>query len=75
MNPFELIKNLVQNKIGVNQNVVAESNFNDLGIDHIDVADILVSIEQELGMTFYDKDLMDIETIQDILELIDKDIK
>lgn len=75
MYSFELVKDLIEAKTGSSRKVTAESSFSDLGIDKLDIVDILVTLEQELNITFDDKDLMDIETIQDILKLIEKNTK
>ena len=72
MNSLELIKKMVYEKISSGKEITAESSFDELEIDQMDVIDILVSLEQELNYTFYDKDLMNIKNIQNILDLIEK---
>jgi Phosphopantetheine attachment site. len=72
MNSLELIKKMAYEIIGSGKEITAETSFADLEIDQMDVVDILVSLERELNYTFYDKDLMNLNNIQDILDLIEK---
>ena len=48
-----------------------ESNFKDLGIDSLDLVDLVFELEEELGVEFDDSELMQLKTVQDLLNLID----
>lgn len=75
MYSLKIVKKMIEKRIGSNKKITAESNFSDLGIDKIDVVDIIISLEEELNLTFDDKDMMDIETVQEVLDLIEKTTK
>ncbi len=43
----------------------------DLGADSLDLVDLLMSIEDEFGITIPDEDVENIQTIGDLVEYID----
>lgn len=48
-----------------------ESSFKELGIDSLDLVDLVFELEEEIGVEFQDDELIKISTVQDLLDLID----
>ena len=48
-----------------------ESNFKDLGLDSLDLVDLVYQFEEELGVQFEDEELAGLKTVQDVVNLIE----
>lgn len=64
---------ILDEKFEVEQKAGAESSFDGLGLDSLDVINFLYSVEEELGVKVPDEDLVthDIETIGALANYID----
>ncbi|WP_164121632.1 acyl carrier protein, partial [Sharpea azabuensis] len=51
------------------------SEFKALGIDSLDLVDLVFQLEEELNTQFEDEELMQIKTVRDLCQLIDKKVK
>ena len=71
MNYFDKIKEALSSKLK-GQELTLDSNLRDLGIDSLDVVDLIMDLEEELGIEFSDEVLMSIHTMKDVCDLIDK---
>lgn len=70
MDYFDKIKERLSSKLK-DQTLIKESSFKDLGIDSLDLVDLVFELEEELGVEFQDDELLKITTVQDLLDLID----
>ena len=70
MDYFDKIKERLSSKLK-GQELTKESSFNDLGIDSLDLVDLVFELEEEIGVEFQDDELLKITTVQDLLDLID----
>lgn len=48
-----------------------ESTFKEVGVDSIELVDVVFQMEEELGIQFEDEELMQLKTVQDLVTLID----
>ena len=71
MNYFDKIKEALSSKLK-GKELTLDSNLRDLGIDSLDVVDLIMDLEEEFGFVFSDEDLMSIHTMKDVCDLIDK---
>lgn len=71
MNYFDKIKEALSSKLK-GQELTLDSNLRDLGIDSLDVVDLIMDLEEELRIEFSDEELMSIHTMKDVCDLIDK---
>ncbi len=71
MNYFDKIKEALSGKLK-GKELTLDSNLRDLGIDSLDVVDLIMDLEEELGIEFSDEELMSIHTMKDVCDLIDK---
>ncbi len=75
-NIFEKLKAIVVNQIGIDaDNVKPESDIiKDLGCDSLDIVDMLMSVEEEFGVTIDDSDVSEMRTVLDVVNFIEQHI-
>lgn len=69
------IKNLVFSelkKISKNKNITEDSNIRELGVDSLDLAELIFDAEERLGITISDDELRDVKTVKDVIRILDK---
>lgn len=71
MNYFDTIKERLSSKLK-GQELTEDSVLRDLGIDSLDLVDLVFELEEEIGVQFEDDELLNIKTVKDLLDLIDK---
>lgn len=49
--------------------------FKELGLDSLDIVELLLQLEEEYGVHFDDVDMTNIDTVQDLLDNIAKQLK
>ncbi|MDY2790788.1 MAG: acyl carrier protein [Lachnospiraceae bacterium] len=69
---LEKIQELVADGLGVEaEKVVPEASFKeDLGADSLDLFELVMSLEDEFGVSIPTEDLEKIETVQDVMDYI-----
>ena len=65
---FELLEQLIKEYSEVS--LTRESTLKDLKIDSVDLVEILLRIEEELGIRFEDDELFGLKSVQDVLNLV-----
>ena len=70
MDYFDKIKDRLSRKLK-GKELMKESSFKELGIDSLDLVDLVFELEEEIGVEFQDEELLKISTVQDLLDLID----
>lgn len=69
---LERIKNVLNDKIGCEtENVTAETTLNELGIDSLDIMELVVGLEDEFGVEIEFGEAK-VGTIGDLIALIEK---
>ena len=73
MSTFEKVKNMLVEKLGVAEDkVTLESEIiKDLGADSLDLVEMLLSLEENFGVTVTDEQTEAIKTVKDIVDIID----
>ena len=73
---FEKLQKMIAEQLGLDETEIKlESNIvKDLHADSLDLVETLMNIESEWGITINDDDVADIETIKDVVELIESKI-
>ena len=71
---IDRVKELVAEQLGIDKNTItAESNIvEDLGADSLDVIEMLMTLEDEYGLTIPDEKISQIKTIGQIVSLIEE---
>lgn len=70
----EQLKDIIANKLSIDASTVAmESRFvEDLNADSLDLADLVMSIEDTFSVTFEDADTEQFKTVGDVVKVIEQ---
>ena len=68
---------LISSKLKVSENEITPDKnfFNDLGADSLDFVELSMLLEREFNVKFTEADTANVQTVGDLLELIEKHIK
>ncbi|HZK10364.1 MAG TPA: acyl carrier protein [Clostridia bacterium] len=71
---FETVQRIISEQMGVDKASITKKTrlIEDLRADSIDAAEMILTIESELDLLVADDDVMDVKTVQDILDLLEK---
>lgn len=77
MTTLEKIQTLLSEQLGISKDKITKDArvIEDLGADSLDVVELLMTMEDEFGITVEDEDAIKLKTIGDILVLIEKHTK
>lgn len=69
----ERVINLLSEKLGYDKLEIKESQefVNDLGTDSLDMAEIVMGIEDEFGLVIGDDEIMQVKTVGDLIKKIE----
>ena len=72
-NIFEKLKAMAVEQIGIVPALIKPESdiIKDLGCDSLDIVDMLMSVEEEFGVTVGDKDVSEMRTMADVVNFID----
>ena len=73
---FEKLKAIAVNQIGIDEEkVTPESDIiKDLGLDSLDIVDMLMSVEETFGITIDDGDVAEMKTGADVVKFIEDNV-
>lgn len=73
---FEKLKAIAVNQIGIDdEKVTPESDIiKDLGLDSLDIVDMLMSVEETFGVTIDDGDVAEMKTVADVVKFIEDNV-
>lgn len=73
MSTFEKVKAMLVEKLGISEDKIAlESEIiKDLGADSLDLVEMLLSLEENFGVTVTDEQTESIKSVKDIVDIID----
>ena len=72
MDTFLRLKTLLENR-GIKTGQLTESStLKDIGIDSLDLVEVLLELEKELNVTFSDDELLGCRSISDVVNLVAK---
>lgn len=73
---FEKLKAIAVNQIGIDEEkVTPESDIiKDLGLDSLDIVDMLMSVEETFGITIDDGDVAEMKTVADVVKFIEDNV-
>jgi len=69
MEYFDRIKERLEPKLK-GKELTPDLSFKDLGIDSLDLVDLVFELEEEIHVQFEDEELLKLKTVQDLLDLI-----
>ena len=73
MSTFEKVRNMLVDKLGVAEDKITPDSeiIKDLGADSLDLVEMLLSLEENFGVTVSDEQTENIKTVKDIVDIID----
>lgn len=72
MDTFSRLKTLLENR-GINTGQLTESStLKEIGIDSLDLVEVLLELEKELNVTFSDDELLGCRSVSDVVNLVAK---
>ena len=73
MSTFEKVRNMLVEKLGISEDKITPDSeiIKDLGADSLDLVEMLLSLEENFGVTVSDEQTESIKTVKDIVEIID----
>ncbi len=73
MSTFEKVKNMLVEKLGVAEDKITLDSeiIKDLGADSLDLVEMLLSLEENFGVTVTDEQTETIKSVKDIVDIID----
>lgn len=71
MNKLEGIKNMFAEKVKVD-NINPNMELKALGLDSLDLVELIMDIEEKYGVEFSNEELMSFKTVEDVLKSIEK---
>jgi len=75
MNCFEEFKKIIASKVKDANSITQESNLKDLGLDSLDLLEIVSEGEELLGIQFQDEELLSFKTIGDVVNCAEGKLK
>ena len=68
---FEKLKAIAVNQIGIDEDKVKPESdiIKDLGLDSLDIVDMLMYVEEEFGVSIDDGDVAEMKTVADVVKL------
>lgn len=74
---LDRVKELVAEQLNISKESITENSnvVDDLGADSLDVIEMLMTLEEEFGVTIPDEQIGQIRTISQIVDLIDNNKK
>ncbi|AHF61430.1 hypothetical protein P344_06300 [Spiroplasma mirum ATCC 29335] len=70
MNIMEELKKVLKQR-GISKTVDLNTNFKDLGLDSLDLMDLVILAEEKLSIRIPDDKLTEIKTLNDLVKIID----
>lgn len=74
MNAIETVKKILSTKIDVSK-LKEEDSLTSLGLDSLDLVEIMLQIEDELGVEFTSDEIANLSTLKDVVNLIERKVK
>ena len=68
MNYFEEFKNIIAAKTGDASKITMESSLKELGLDSLDLVEIVLEGEEKLNITFENDELLNFATVGDVVK-------
>lgn len=69
MNKFEIVKKALEPRVK-GKEITKTATFKELGLDSLDLVEVVLEVEELLNYKFEDEDLINFKSIQDVLDKI-----
>ncbi len=62
-------------KISKNKDITPETSLKDLGLDSLDMVEVLMEVEEELDIQFEEDEMVNLKTVNDVYNAVERKIK
>ena len=71
---FEKVREMLAKQLNIKPEVIKPESdvVKDLGADSLDVVELLISLEDNYGVSIPEDDVVNVKTVQDIVDMIEK---
>lgn len=71
---FEKVRDMLAKQLNLPADQIKPESdvVKDLGADSLDVVELLISLEDDYGVSIPEDDIVNVKTVQDIVEMIEK---
>ncbi len=71
---FEKVREMLAKQLNISKDVIKPESdvVKDLGADSLDVVELLISLEDNYGVSIPDDDMANLKTVQDIVSMLEK---
>ena len=70
MEPLQIVKDAIKDRINIDS-IKYEDKLDELGLDSLDLVETMLKIEEVLNIEFTSDEIVELKTIQDVVNLID----
>ena len=74
MNAIETVKAILLEKVDIS-NLKEEDSLTSLGLDSLDLVEVMLAIEDKLGIEFTSDEIAQLNTLKDVVKLIERKTK
>ncbi|MDR3149754.1 MAG: acyl carrier protein [Oscillospiraceae bacterium] len=76
-NIIETLKKILADQLSADLDIITEDTdiINDLGADSLDIAEILMGVEQDFGLVIADDALENVKTVGELAAIIERQLK
>lgn len=74
MNAIDTVKQILSEKVDISK-LNEDDPLTSLGLDSLDLVEVMLSIEDQLGVEFSSDEFADLITLKDVVKLIEKKTK
>lgn len=74
MDSIETVKAILAEKVDIS-NLKEEDSLTALGLDSLDLVEVMLAIEDELGIEFTSEEIASLSTLKDVINLIERKTK
>ena len=74
MNVIETVKSILAKKVDVSS-LKEDDSLTSLGLDSLDLVEVMLEIEDELGIEFTSEEIAELSTLKDVVKLIEAKTK
>ncbi len=70
MDTLQVVKDAIKDRINVD-NIKYDDKLDELGLDSLDLVEAVLKIEKVLGIVFSSDEIVELKTVQDVVNLIE----
>lgn len=70
MEPLKVVEEIIKDRVNISS-IKMEDRLDELGLDSLDLVETMIKIEEALDVEFTSDEIVELKTIQDVVNLIE----